>query len=222
MYMWACRRRRSRAACTSCRAATTTTTTCRWALAELAVVASCSLLAYRQSGGRQLLLRPLPRLAQCTGCGLLPQLPASGTPLNLEPSLPAASSRLFRTSLTTVAGAAPTARCRRSARGGCWVGAGCTHSLCSACCALLAAALESPQLHPGIDSSCAHNKNGGTVLLVLGNSTRPAPSPPYHPLTYAHRYARQHYTSRAPPSHREIQAALVQIGDKEPSFIGSK
>lgn len=36
------------------------------------------------------------------------------------------------------------------------------------------------------------------------------------------RYARQHYTSRAPPSHREIQAALVQIGDKEPSFIGSK
>ncbi|KAI7836732.1 hypothetical protein COHA_009430 [Chlorella ohadii] len=35
-------------------------------------------------------------------------------------------------------------------------------------------------------------------------------------------YARQHYTSRAPPSHREIQAALVQIGDKEPSFIGSK
>ena len=35
-------------------------------------------------------------------------------------------------------------------------------------------------------------------------------------------YARQHYCARAPPSHREVQAALVSIGDKDPAFIGSK
>ncbi|XP_010248750.1 PREDICTED: probable Ufm1-specific protease isoform X3 [Nelumbo nucifera] len=32
----------------------------------------------------------------------------------------------------------------------------------------------------------------------------------------------QHYTSIDVPSHREIQQALVEIGDKEPSFIGSR
>ncbi|XP_058108008.1 probable Ufm1-specific protease isoform X1 [Magnolia sinica] len=31
----------------------------------------------------------------------------------------------------------------------------------------------------------------------------------------------QHYTSIDVPSHREIQQALVEIGDKEPSFVGS-
>ncbi|KAK8929050.1 putative Ufm1-specific protease [Platanthera zijinensis] len=31
----------------------------------------------------------------------------------------------------------------------------------------------------------------------------------------------QHYTSVEVPSHREIQQALVEIGDKEPSFVGS-
>lgn len=35
-------------------------------------------------------------------------------------------------------------------------------------------------------------------------------------------FARQHYTARAPPSHREVQAALVSMGDKEASFIGSR
>ncbi|KAJ0977334.1 hypothetical protein J5N97_012808 [Dioscorea zingiberensis] len=32
----------------------------------------------------------------------------------------------------------------------------------------------------------------------------------------------QHYTSVEVPSHREIQQALVEIGDKEPSFVGSR
>ncbi|XAR67950.1 hypothetical protein NMG60_11002905 [Bertholletia excelsa] len=32
----------------------------------------------------------------------------------------------------------------------------------------------------------------------------------------------QHYTSIDVPSHREIQQSLVEIGDKEPSFIGSR
>lgn len=32
----------------------------------------------------------------------------------------------------------------------------------------------------------------------------------------------QHYTSIDVPSHREIQQALVEIGDKDPSFIGSR
>ncbi|KAG2329638.1 hypothetical protein Bca52824_000818 [Brassica carinata] len=32
----------------------------------------------------------------------------------------------------------------------------------------------------------------------------------------------QHYTSISVPSHREIQQTLVEIGDKEPSFIGSR
>ncbi|XP_020573185.1 probable Ufm1-specific protease isoform X2 [Phalaenopsis equestris] len=32
----------------------------------------------------------------------------------------------------------------------------------------------------------------------------------------------QHYTSIGVPSHREIQQALVDIGDKEPSFVGSR
>ncbi|XP_024025587.1 probable Ufm1-specific protease isoform X2 [Morus notabilis] len=32
----------------------------------------------------------------------------------------------------------------------------------------------------------------------------------------------QHYTSIEVPSHREIQQALVEIGDKDPSFVGSR
>ncbi|WCJ36184.1 Ufm1-specific protease 2 [Euphorbia peplus] len=32
----------------------------------------------------------------------------------------------------------------------------------------------------------------------------------------------QHYTSLEVPSHREIQQALVEIGDKDPSFVGSR
>ncbi|KAG0461137.1 hypothetical protein HPP92_021434 [Vanilla planifolia] len=32
----------------------------------------------------------------------------------------------------------------------------------------------------------------------------------------------QHYTSVDVPSHRDIQQALVEIGDKEPSFVGSR
>ncbi|KAK2648028.1 hypothetical protein Ddye_015517 [Dipteronia dyeriana] len=32
----------------------------------------------------------------------------------------------------------------------------------------------------------------------------------------------QHYTSIGVPSHREIQQSLVEIGDKDPSFIGSR
>ncbi|KAF8100085.1 hypothetical protein N665_0231s0024 [Sinapis alba] len=32
----------------------------------------------------------------------------------------------------------------------------------------------------------------------------------------------QHYTSISVPSHREIQQTLVEIGDKDPSFIGSR
>jgi hypothetical protein len=40
--------------------------------------------------------------------------------------------------------------------------------------------------------------------------------------TLASWYARQGYAARPPPSHREVQACLVQIGDKEPAFIGSK
>ncbi|KAL6542002.1 hypothetical protein OROGR_011488 [Orobanche gracilis] len=34
-------------------------------------------------------------------------------------------------------------------------------------------------------------------------------------------FRQQHYTSIDVPSHREIQQALVEIGDKDPSFIGS-
>ncbi|KAL0335814.1 UNVERIFIED_CONTAM: putative Ufm1-specific protease [Sesamum radiatum] len=34
-------------------------------------------------------------------------------------------------------------------------------------------------------------------------------------------FREQHYTSIDVPSHREIQQALVEIGDKDPSFIGS-
>ncbi|XP_051133390.1 probable Ufm1-specific protease isoform X2 [Andrographis paniculata] len=35
-------------------------------------------------------------------------------------------------------------------------------------------------------------------------------------------FRQQHYTSVDVPSHREIQQALVEIGDKDPSFIGSR
>lgn len=30
------------------------------------------------------------------------------------------------------------------------------------------------------------------------------------------------YTSKAPPTHQQIQQALVDVGDKEPSLVGSK
>ena len=35
-------------------------------------------------------------------------------------------------------------------------------------------------------------------------------------------FARQHYAARAPPGHREIQQALVAIGDKDAAFVGSR
>jgi hypothetical protein len=35
-------------------------------------------------------------------------------------------------------------------------------------------------------------------------------------------FARQHYTARPPPSHRQVQAALVAMGDKPASFVGSR
>ncbi|KAL3618088.1 hypothetical protein CASFOL_038409 [Castilleja foliolosa] len=35
-------------------------------------------------------------------------------------------------------------------------------------------------------------------------------------------FRKQHYTSVDVPSHREIQQALVEIGDKDPSFVGSR
>jgi len=35
-------------------------------------------------------------------------------------------------------------------------------------------------------------------------------------------FQRQHYTSRAPPGHREIQSTLAALGDKPAEFIGSK
>lgn len=193
----------------------TTTTTCRWVLAELAVA---PLALCRPTGkvvGGSCCCGPLYTVLHsaqamdcCPSCPPLAHLSTWCPPSLLPPPL-------FRTSLTTAAGAVPTARCRRSAPGGCWVAAGCKHSLCSACCALLAAALECLQL-PGIGSSWWYSPARAWKLHP------PSTHPTYYRLTYAHRYARQHYTSRAPPSHREIQAALVQIGDKEPSFIGSK
>ena len=32
----------------------------------------------------------------------------------------------------------------------------------------------------------------------------------------------QGYTGRAPPTHRQVQQALVDVRDKEPSFVGSR
>lgn len=40
--------------------------------------------------------------------------------------------------------------------------------------------------------------------------------------TIASWFQRQHYVTRAPPSHREVQHTLIAIGDKEPVFLGSR
>ena len=40
--------------------------------------------------------------------------------------------------------------------------------------------------------------------------------------TLASWFLLQMYTTKAPPTHQQIQQALVDVGDKEPSLIGSK
>ncbi|XP_010545987.1 PREDICTED: probable Ufm1-specific protease [Tarenaya hassleriana] len=85
-------------------------------------------------------------------------------------------------------------------------------------------------VHIGIPSS---GVSGGVVSLIQG---------PYEYYHYLHDgfddsgwgcayrslqtiiswFRLQHYTSIAVPSHREIQQTLVEIGDKDPSFIGSR
>ncbi|KAM2939079.1 hypothetical protein FF1_038785 [Malus domestica] len=84
-------------------------------------------------------------------------------------------------------------------------------------------------VHVGIPSS---GVSGGSVSLVQGSYEY------YHYLQDAFNdsgwgcayrslqtiiswFRLQHYTSVQVPSHREIQQALVEIGDKDPSFIGS-
>ena len=40
--------------------------------------------------------------------------------------------------------------------------------------------------------------------------------------TLASWFLLQMYTTKAPPTHQQIQQALVDVGDKQPSLIGSK
>eukprot|EP00731_Ephydatia_muelleri_P037354 Em0447g9a len=65
------------------------------------------------------------------------------------------------------------------------------------------------------------------------NHPSPSPSPQEHILLvlmqlYATQetlwswFVYQGYTSRAPPTHRQVQQALVDVRDKEPSFVGSR
>ncbi|KAL7153576.1 hypothetical protein ABFS83_04G178600 [Erythranthe nasuta] len=85
-------------------------------------------------------------------------------------------------------------------------------------------------VHHGIPSS---GVSGGHVSLVQGSYEY------YHYLqdgyddsgwgcayrslqTIISWFRQQHYTSIDVPSHREIQQALVEIGDKDPSFVGSR
>ncbi|KAM7273681.1 hypothetical protein ACFE04_028345 [Oxalis oulophora] len=85
-------------------------------------------------------------------------------------------------------------------------------------------------VHIGIPSS---GVSGGTVSLVQGSYEY------YHYLqngfddsgwgcayrslqTIISWFRLQHYTAVGVPSHREIQQALVEIGDKDPPFIGSR
>ncbi|KAJ7945771.1 Peptidase C78, ubiquitin fold modifier-specific peptidase 1/ 2 [Quillaja saponaria] len=85
-------------------------------------------------------------------------------------------------------------------------------------------------VHTGIPSS---GVSGGNVSLVQGSYEY------YHYLhdgfndsgwgcayrslqTLISWFRLQHYTSIEVPSHREIQQSLVEIGDKDPSFIGSR
>ncbi|KAH6819954.1 Peptidase C78 [Perilla frutescens var. hirtella] len=85
-------------------------------------------------------------------------------------------------------------------------------------------------VHHGIPSS---GVSGGHVSLIQGSYEY------YHYLqdgfddsgwgcayrslqTIVSWFKQQHYTSVDVPSHREIQQSLVEIGDKDPSFIGSR
>ncbi|KAL0357607.1 UNVERIFIED_CONTAM: putative Ufm1-specific protease [Sesamum calycinum] len=85
-------------------------------------------------------------------------------------------------------------------------------------------------VHQGIPSS---GVSGGSISLIQGSYEY------YHYLhdgfddsgwgcayrslqTIISWFREQHYTSIDVPSHREIQQALVEIGDKDPSFIGSR
>ncbi|KAK4427021.1 putative Ufm1-specific protease [Sesamum alatum] len=85
-------------------------------------------------------------------------------------------------------------------------------------------------VHQGIPSS---GVSGGSISLIQGSYEY------YHYLqdgfddsgwgcayrslqTIISWFRQQHYTSIDVPSHREIQQALVEIGDKDPSFIGSR
>ncbi|PIN18298.1 hypothetical protein CDL12_09038 [Handroanthus impetiginosus] len=85
-------------------------------------------------------------------------------------------------------------------------------------------------VHHGIPSS---GVSGGTVSLIQGSYEY------YHYLqdgfddsgwgcayrslqTIISWFKQQHYTSIDVPSHREIQQSLVEVGDKEPSFVGSR
>ncbi|XP_047981927.1 probable Ufm1-specific protease [Salvia hispanica] len=85
-------------------------------------------------------------------------------------------------------------------------------------------------VHHGIPSS---GVSGGHVSLIQGSYEY------YHYLqdgfddsgwgcayrslqTIVSWFKQQHYTSIDVPSHREIQQSLVEIGDKDPSFIGSR
>lgn len=85
-------------------------------------------------------------------------------------------------------------------------------------------------VHLGIPSS---GVSGGTISLIQGSYEY------YHYLqdgfddsgwgcayrslqTIISWFRQQHYTSTDVPSHRDIQQALVEIGDKDPSFVGSR
>ncbi|KAI3464177.1 hypothetical protein Pfo_020840 [Paulownia fortunei] len=85
-------------------------------------------------------------------------------------------------------------------------------------------------VHHGIPSS---GVSGGLVSLIQGSYEY------YHYLqdgfddsgwgcayrslqTIISWFRQQHYTSIDVPSHREIQQSLVEIGDKDPSFVGSR
>ncbi|KAK4402502.1 putative Ufm1-specific protease [Sesamum angolense] len=69
-------------------------------------------------------------------------------------------------------------------------------------------------VHQGIPSS---GVSGGSISLIQGMGCA------YRSLqTIISWFREQHYTSIDVPLHREIQQALVEIGDKDPSFIGSR
>ncbi|WVZ19836.1 hypothetical protein V8G54_007158 [Vigna mungo] len=75
-------------------------------------------------------------------------------------------------------------------------------------------------LHEGYNDSCSvFSEAGGVIVIGWDKGWGCA----YRSLqTIISWFRLQNYTSIEVPSHREIQQTLVEIGDKDPSFIGSR